>query len=116
KIHEQVKESIEELDLKIIKSNVEIQHFGYINTSKEKKERNLNLLKNSDLSDDFNKMNYADTLFSIEKLKDAERLYLQIINSDFLTNTQKDKVKIRLGQIYLKQNQYKDVFKYTDFT
>src|SRR5690606_23651896 len=51
-----------------------------------------------------------------EKLKDAERLYLQIINSDFLTNTQKDKVKIRLGQIYLKQNQYKDVFKYTDFT
>lgn len=114
-IHEQIKESILSQNLEIVDSEIVIRHFGYINTSDEKKLRNKELLEKTDLNDDFNKMNLADTEFSLEKFDKAKDLYISVIDSDLLSLEQKEKVKIRLAQISLKQNRIQDVLTYTNF-
>lgn len=114
-IHEQIKESILSQNLEIVNSDIIIRHFGYINTSDEKKLRNKELLEKTDLNDDFNKMNLADTEFSLEKFDKSKDLYLSVVNSDLLSLEQKEKVKIRLAQISLKQNLIQDVLTYTNF-
>jgi len=114
-IHEQIKDSILAQNLKIEESNVIFRHFGYIDTSTDKKLRNKELLEKSDLNDDFNKMNLADTEFSLENIDKAFLLYDEIKDSNLLSNDQKEKVKIRLAQISLKQNRIQDVLKFTDF-
>lgn len=115
KIHEQIRESIENQNLEIVDSNIVIRHYGYIETTINKKLRNKELLEKTDLNDDFNKLNLADTEFSLDNLQNAKKLYLEIENSDNLTTEQLEKIKIRLGQISLKQNDYKDVLYYTNF-
>lgn len=114
-IHEQISESILKCGYEIIESSVEITHYGYINTSNEKKLRNKNLLENVDLNEDFNKLNYADTLFSLNEIEKAINLYIELIDSEFLSEYQNDHVKIRIGQVYLKQNRFSDVKKILDF-
>jgi hypothetical protein len=60
-------------------------------------------------------MNLADTEFSLEKFDKSKDLYLSVVNSDLLSLEQKEKVKIRLAQISLKQNLIQDVLTYTNF-
>lgn len=115
KIHEQINESIINSNFEIIDSNLEIEHFGYINTTNEKKLRNLDLLENSNLKDDFERLNYADTLFSLKKNEKALNIYRKIENSINLSNYQNEHVKIRIAQIFLKQNKFSDVNLALDF-
>lgn len=114
-IHEQINQSILDLGLEIIDSNIEIIHYGYINTSNDKKNRNKSLLEKSNLNEHYNKLNYADTLFSLEDNDIALKYYLEIDNSNELTLYQKEHVKIRIAQIYLKQNNFTLVKKYLEF-
>lgn len=115
-IHEQISESILKCGYEIIESDIEITHYGYINTSEEKKIRNKTLLENVDLNDDYNKLNYADTLFSLNEIEKAINFYIELIDSEFLSEYQNDHVKIRIGQIYLKQNHFSDVKKILEFS
>lgn len=116
KIHEQIRGAIEANNLVIYeKEDIILRHYGYIETSIEKKLRNKELLVNTDLDDDFNKLNLADTEFSLDNNDNAKKLYLEIKDSRNLTKEQLEKIKIRLGQISLKQNDFKDVLYHTDF-
>ena len=109
KIHEQINESILKSNFEIVDTDIEITHFGYINTSIEKKNRNRELLENSDLNDSFNNLNYADTLFSLGENDKALEIYTKLVKSTDLTNFQIEHIVIRIGQIYLKQNRFLDV-------
>jgi len=105
-VHEQIRDSIELQNLKIIDLNINIFHTGYINTSTEKKERNRLLLENefNNKSDDWNTYYLADTEFSLGNLNKSEELFLKILNSKILNNQQNDLIKIRLSQIYLQSD------------
>jgi glycosyltransferase involved in cell wall biosynthesis len=116
KIHEQIRESIESNNFTINEEQeIVLRHYGYIETSIEKKLRNKEILVSVDLDDDFNKLNLADTEFSLDNNDTAKKLYLEIKDSKNLSKEQLEKIKIRLGQISLKQNEFKDVLYYTDF-
>lgn len=104
-IHEQVSESIERAGMQIYKSNICIEHTGYKEKNQEKIDRNKQLLESQlkQNGDDWTKYHLANTEFSNGELSQAERHYLQIEGSPELSDFQNENTKIRLAQIYLKQ-------------
>lgn len=118
RIHEQIRESIENSDFKIFESNLEILHKGYANIQNDKVERNIDLLK-KDLrdnpEDEWLKFHLAESYFALGKKDEAYSEYQKIINSPQLTDIQNDKVKIRLAQIYLTKDDYSQIITMLDF-
>lgn len=117
RIHEQISESIAKTGFDILQSSTKIYHTGYINTSHEKKQRNKDLLEKeiSEIGDDWNKFNLAETEFSMKNKDKAKELYLEVINSNQLEEIQIDKVKIRLAQIALDYGEYSEIENLLDF-
>lgn len=117
RIHEQIRESIEESGMFVQGSNLYIYHTGYINTTKEKKERNKKLLEEEfkKSGDDWNKYNLAETDFSLGNLDRALNLFRTLLNSNELNKDQIQKVKIRLGQIFLSKEKYEEAVSILNF-
>jgi glycosyltransferase involved in cell wall biosynthesis len=115
-IHEQIRESVEE-KFEVYESNLQIEHFGYQAISEEKLERNTRLL-NKDLEeeeDDWKYYHLAETYFSGGNTQEALKIFEKIENSSELTDTQQQRVKIRLGQIYLGNDKYDEATRVLDF-
>jgi glycosyltransferase involved in cell wall biosynthesis len=110
-IHEQIRESIEKKGLEIKESDLAIYHTGYINTSNEKRKRNRDMLEKETQKnkDDWNIFHLAESEFSLKNNEKAKELYDDIKDSTQLNIDQKDKVKVRLGQIALNDENYSEV-------
>lgn len=109
RIHEQIRESIEE-KYDIYDSELIIEHFGYRTIDKEKLERNTRLLE-QDIeadADDWKYYHLAETLFSGGDKDKSCGIFEKIVNSPELTDLQLDRVKTRLGQLYLGSDRYSD--------
>lgn len=107
RIHEQIRESIEQ-KYDIFESDLTLEHFGYRTIDKEKLERNTRLLE-QDLqveADDWKYYHLAETHFSAGDKMKAQSIFERITNSKELTDLQTDRVKTRLGQIYLGSDKY----------
>ena len=115
-IHEQIRESIEE-EYDVYESNLQIEHFGYQAISDEKLERNTRLLSKDleEEEDDWKYYHLAETYFSGGKTQEALSIFEKIENSSELTETQQQRVKIRLGQIYLGSDKYDQATRVLDF-
>lgn len=117
KIHEQIRPSIEDLGLKIIRSRSKFLHYGYQKSDQEKKNRNQDLLKTqvNERGDDWDIFYLAESEFSLSNNDEAKKNYLIIIDSEILPAQQKDKTKIRLAQIYLSESDHSEVERLLDF-
>ncbi len=115
KIHEQVRNTIENLGLDIDDSDIVIEHFGYIEKSEEKQNRNLEILesevKQND-SDAYLKYHLAQTEFSMKNFERAKDIFTEIHYSPFLTDEQKAFSRIRLGQILISESKFTEAEKY----
>lgn len=117
RIHEQIRESIEQ-KFNIYESDLIIEHFGYRKIDKEKLERNTRLLEQDIKSDedDWKYYHLAETLFSGGDKEKAQGIFEKIVESPELTDLQRDRVKTRLGQLYLGSDRYDDSESVLSFT
>ena len=115
KIHEQIADSILQNNYKIFDSNITINHYGYIGKNIEKELRNKNLLEQTANNDIFNQYHLANTYFSAEEFDDALNIYTKINNSTELSKIQQENIKIKIAQIYLKQNNHNEIIGILDF-
>lgn len=107
KIHEQVRPQIEAAGFDVVDLDFVIEHLGYMHNSPEKHSRNLELLSNEieqNQHDVFLKYHLAQTEFSLSNTNRARELFEQIIDSPMLSDEQNAFCRIRLGQIYLREN------------
>jgi len=124
KIHEQIADSIYDVGFEVFDSEIIFNHYGYINENFEKKNRNKILLEeaiNQDTSnqknaDDFLFYHLATTEFSLGNHDKSLELFLKILHSSRLSNIQKEEVKLKIGQIFLKKNEFDKAIKTLDFT
>lgn len=116
KIHEQIADSILQNNYKIFDTNITINHYGYIGKNIEKEIRNKELLEQiADDNEVFNQYHLANTYFSMNDFDKALDIYKKIDSSIELTNLQQENIKIKIAQIYLKQNKFKDIINILDF-
>lgn len=118
RIHEQIRPSIENLDLNIINSNIEIIHNGYFENDYKKQIRNKELLLldiNDNPNDHWLKYHLANTEFAMKNFDDAEQLYKSIFNSKELSVDQNEMLRIRLAQISLENENFENIYKFTEF-
>ncbi len=119
RIHEQIRESIEIAGFSIAESDILINHFGYSKFSQEKIERNKQLLEQElalNEKDDFTLYHLAETEFAASNLTKAKEIFQNIYNSIDLSEQQKEIIRIRLGQIFLKEGNLVDLRRYLNFT
>jgi tetratricopeptide (TPR) repeat protein len=119
KIHEQISESILNEGLEIIDSDIIINHYGYSLRDEEKINRNLNLLKDEvaeNPADDWRKYHLGETEFTAGNFEKAFEIFSGILNSMLLSEEQNDMIKIRLGQINLRNNQFSEAVNILDFS
>lgn len=117
-IHEQIRPSIEKAGLSIVKADIIIHHYGYINTSDDKKSRNLKLLQEEiaqNPQDDWLKYHLATTEFSMGNLDKSEKIFLEIVDSPQLSREQHEMTLLRLAQINLNNNNLAELIKYINF-
>jgi glycosyltransferase involved in cell wall biosynthesis len=118
RIHEQIAPSITSSGLEIIDSKVKIYHSGYSGNNPEKAERNIALLKkelSENPDDDWLKYHLAESLFALNNNLDAKTIYEFIIDSKQLSIEQTEKLKLRLAQIALKENDFSKALQYCSF-
>jgi len=116
KIHEQIRDSIENYGYEIIDSEFEITHTGYSKINENKIERNLKMLADELINEpdnDFVKFHLASTYFAKGDIEQAGLIFHSIINSFQLSTGQLDMLYIRLAQIYLRKDDYEKVGEYT---
>ncbi len=118
KIHEQIAESIENKNFKIIDSEILIKHYGYSEINEEKISRNRDLL-NSEIKDNpddnWLKFHLAETEFTAKNYRKAKEILLEIYNSEDLSEEHNELAKIRLAQIFLNEDDYIKVEEYLNF-
>ncbi|TAL68337.1 MAG: glycosyltransferase [Bacteroidetes bacterium] len=117
-IHEQINNSIISAGFEIEESDIILNHYGYINTTPEKINRNKELLEDEldrKPDDEWYKYHLAETEFASGNISKAKELFESIIFSEQLTQEQKEKSCIRLSQIALKNNLYSEVEKWLGF-
>lgn len=109
RIHEQIRESLEQ-KYDIYESDLVIEHFGYRTIDKDKLERNTRLLEQDIESDadDWKYYHLAETLFSGGDKDKSREIFEKIVDSPELTELQIDRVKTRLGQLYLGSDNYNE--------
>jgi glycosyltransferase involved in cell wall biosynthesis len=118
RIHEQIRKSIEDNNLKILESDIKILHNGYFENDHKKQMRNKKLLLmdiEENPNDDWLKYHLANTEFSMNNNRDASKLFNAILDSSELTSEQKHMSALRLSQIALVNDDYEGVVKLTDF-
>ncbi|HOV92406.1 MAG TPA: glycosyltransferase family 2 protein [Candidatus Kapabacteria bacterium] len=118
RIHEQIRESIENMGLKIIESDIYINHYGYNEEDQSKKMRNLEILKqetNKSINDYYLKYHLASTQFSLGNYSEAKSSFQEIVNSKLLSIEQNEMTQIRLAQINLSENNLEIAEHWLDF-
>lgn len=108
-IHEQISPSIESSGFEIMDSEIIIEHFGYINSSEEKKLRNQSMITSEfekNPNDDWLKYHLANTEFSLNNHAKAFELFSAVAKSDSLSREQIETSKLRLLQIALAGNDF----------
>ena len=118
KIHEQIQEAILSEGFTVVNSPITIKHYGYIETGKNKTDRNKNLLlqeieKNP--NDIWLKYHLAETEFSAHNFQEAKEIFSMIFDSDKLSVEQKEMSRLRLAQIALYNNDFDEVHNRTNF-
>ena len=119
KIHEQISDSILEMNLEIVDSDIIIQHYGYHTFEPERIERNRELLQKElaeQGEDPWLKYHFAETLFSGTNPAEALPIYQELSNSFYLSNDQRDTARLRVGQIALGMNNFNlalELYNYT---
>lgn len=111
KIHEQIRQSIENLGMEVAESSIVIEHFGYMEKSEEKQSRNMQILENEvaqNKDDVFLKYHLAQTEFSMKNFNRAKDIFLDIVKSPLLTDEQIALTRIRLGQILINENKFSE--------
>lgn len=103
KIHEQILPSLQRKGLQILDSETEITHYGYIENSAEKRERNSILLQKefTETGDDYIAYQLLLTYFADKRIDEVLTLGASLIHSEHLTLKQKELLRIRLAQSYL---------------
>lgn len=117
-IHEQIAQSIIDEGLEVIDSDIIINHYGYKTLNTDKINRNRKILEQElqrNPNDDWNLFYLAETEFSIGNLEKCKEIYKSLLNSVQLNIDQIEMSKIRLAQIALKMDSYRDVYEYTAF-
>jgi glycosyltransferase involved in cell wall biosynthesis len=118
RIHEQIADSIIDTGLRIVESNIKIEHYGYMNIDESKIRRNKELLEaelSSSPNDPWNLYHLASTEFAGKNFEEAEKHFLQIIDSPYLSEEQNELGRLRLSQISLKLEKYQEIEKWTNF-
>jgi glycosyltransferase involved in cell wall biosynthesis len=108
-IHEQIAESIINEGFEIAESDIIIEHFGYIESSDEKKQRNRDLLLqelNRNPSD-YLLFHIANTEFSMNNFIRAKEIFSGLLSSTELSFENIELAKLRLFQIALHLNDWK---------
>ena len=109
KIHEQISDSILNMNFEIADSDIIIHHYGYHSIEPERIERNRELLKTemAEQGDDpWLKYHFAETLFAGTNPSEALPIYQELCNSNGLSREQQDTARLRAGQIALGMNNY----------
>jgi glycosyltransferase involved in cell wall biosynthesis len=118
KIHEQIAESITDLNLEIIDSDILIYHWGYAVNKEERITRNRLLLEEEikeNPNDPWLLYHLAETEFSAGNFANSQELFFKIYESEFLTIEQKEISRIRLAQICLKDDKFDELDTFLDF-
>jgi glycosyltransferase involved in cell wall biosynthesis len=118
KIHEQVRDSIEESGYKIFESDIRIFHSGYSEISEQKLERNISMLRqevSTNPGDPWYKYHLAESEFSAKNYPAAKSLFSSIINSPELSVEQTERARLRLAQIALSANNTTEAHKMLEF-
>lgn len=117
-IHEQVRDSIENLGYLIAESDIIINHYGYKQNSETKAQRNIQLLEKElqqNPDEIWYKYHLAESLFSARNLEDARKNYQEVLNSDIINNDYIELIRIRLAQISLNNDEFDNVSEYLAF-
>ncbi|HOK15053.1 MAG TPA: glycosyltransferase family 2 protein [Candidatus Kapabacteria bacterium] len=116
-VHEQISESIFELGLEIIEADITIEHFGYIDNSTEKKQRNLELIKKelAQNPSDYLLFHLANTEFSMNNLITAKEIFLKILSSRDLSVENLELSQLRLFQIATSLNDWKYILEHQNY-
>lgn len=113
KIHEQILPSIQNAGFTIVDSPVEIIHYGYVENSEEKRQRNRQLLekeyKQSD--DDYITYQLVLTYFADKNMDLVISLGTKLLTSNELSAKQIEFIKIRMAQAFLQKSNYSDMQK-----
>ncbi len=118
KIHEQISESVLNIGLEIITSEITIYHYGYSKNDPEKISRNKKMIKEeleNSQEDPWLMYHLAETEFADQNYSEAKKFYSKICRSHYLTAEQREISLIRLAQIALKKEDLKHVKFWTDF-
>jgi glycosyltransferase involved in cell wall biosynthesis len=107
KIHEQIRPSIEKLDLEIVSSDLEIIHHGYTDIDENKNERNIKILEKEieENNDDFKKYHLAVTEFAAGNTEKMLKIYEEIKDSSELSEKQHALLQLKAAQANLKHNE-----------
>ena len=118
RVHEQVRPSIEKLELEILETEIEIDHFGYKETSDIKMKRNLEMLESElkeNPDDPWIKYHIGETEFAAGNNIRAKEMFASILESPLLSKEQKEISGLRLAQISLGEDDWEAVREYLDF-
>jgi len=83
KVHEQIQTSLNNNNIPLVDSSIEIIHYGYVldeETANKKLERNLALLKSSKKNNSYDLLKLAQTLHGLKRYDEAEQNFKKIIN------------------------------------
>ncbi|MGB9852943.1 MAG: glycosyltransferase [Candidatus Kapaibacteriota bacterium] len=118
-IHEQIAQSILDAGFEIVDTSIQFHHYGYSTINIDKVNRNRKILEKvleENPDDDWTLFNLAETEFSVQNIERARILYERLLDSFQLNPEQIEMVRIRLGQIALKTDDYRSVYNYCNFT
>lgn len=118
RIHEQILSSIYDLGLEVPETDIIIKHYGYVDTSEEKKMRNKELLEQEIMEhpeDNWLKFHLAETEFALGNIDKAKDLYRFVANTFGLSIEQVERTRIRLAQIGLAQDDFESIQEWCDF-
>lgn len=108
-IHEQIADSIIRAGYNVIETDIVIEHYGYIESNEEKKQRNLNLLKSEIEKNpsDYLLFHLANTEFSMNNFVRAKEIYINLLASNELSQDNQEMIRLRLLQIALNLNDWR---------
>lgn len=111
KIHEQILPSIQNTGFTVIESPFEIIHYGYMENSQEKRQRNRMLLEKEYAisNDDYTAYQLVLTYFADKKMDLVITLGTKLLTSKELSIKQIEFIKIRIAQALLQQSKFDEM-------
>lgn len=111
KIHEQILPTIHNAGFTVIESPFEIIHYGYMENSEEKRQRNRLLLEKeyTNSNDDYIAYQLVLTYFADKKMDLVVSLGTKLLTSVELSTKQIEFIKIRIAQAFLYQSKFEEM-------